>query len=146
MNEVCAFAGHSMFVECRLNFEKLKNTIEELIISGVCEFLFETHGEFDKMCLNACLNLKEKYSHIKICRVFSNVSALLREKNNNNVENICYDIENFHFKQRITKTNEFMIDKADVVVFYVDIDITNSGASKTYKYAIKKNKKIINLY
>ena len=39
-----------------------------------------------------------------------------------------------------------MIDESDVIIFYVK-ESENSGAYKTYKYAIKKkNKTIINLY
>ena len=87
--KVCTFAGHSMFVECKLSFEKLKNTIESLISQGVNEFLIGSHGEFDKMALLACLDLKEKHSHIKIYKVFSNISTMLKEKNvNNNIEKI----------------------------------------------------------
>ncbi len=47
--KVCAFFGHSMFVKCRLDFELLKNTIEDLIINhGVGIFFVGTHGEFDE--------------------------------------------------------------------------------------------------
>ena len=147
MKKVCAFFGHSMFVECRLNKELLKNTIEKLIVDGVETFLVGSHGEFDKMCLTACCSLKEKYPNIKICKVYTNIHSLIKEENyNNKIEKISYSIENFHYKQQITKSNEMMVNSADVVVCYADFNLTNSGAVKSIKYAQKLNKKIINLF
>lgn len=75
-------------------------------------------------------------------------------KNNNDykidayldVEVFSYPIENYHFKQRIIKTNEKKIDAANIVVAYVDMNEIKSGAKKSLKYAKNKGKKIINLY
>ena len=135
-----------MFVECRLSYEKLKNTIENLISKGVDEFLIGTHGEFDKMCLLACISLKKVYSNIKIFKVYSSISKILKEPKIKHIENVCFNIEQFHYKQRIKKSNEFMIDKADIIVCYVDENLNHSGAKTSFVYAKKKNKKIINLY
>ena len=144
--KICSFAGHSRFVECRLDFEKLINTLQELINNGVEEFLVGNHGEFDRMALHACLFLKKNNPQIKVTKVFSSINALLKEPTNKNIQNICYDIEEVHFKRKITQTNEIMIEKSDVVVCYVDEQITHSGAKNSLNYAKKKNKKIINLY
>ncbi len=38
-----------------------------------------------------------------------------------------------------------MIDKSDVIVFYVE-EREDSGAYKAYKYAKQKKKRLINLY
>ena len=146
MSKICTFVGHSKFVKCRLNFEKLKSTLEELINEGVDNFYIGTHGEFDTLCLNACVSLKEKYSHIAIFKVFSYISQILKEPKMKNIDNICFDIEHIHFKQKITKSKELMIDKSDIIICYVDEEITHSGAKNSLNYAKKKNKKIINLY
>ena len=147
MKKVCALFGHSMFVECRLKLEFLISTLENLIKSGVQSFLVGTHGEFDKLSLHACCYLKDTYPNIKIYKVCSNINSLIKNKNyNKKVDVISYEIEKFHYKQRITKSNEIMIDSADVIVCYVDESACNSGALKTFKYSKKKNKEIINLY
>lgn len=135
-----------MFVKCRLSKEKLRNTVEELILNGVNIFFIGSYGEFDIMCLNICVALKEVYSNINIFKVYSNISALIRDRTYMNYENISFDIEHLHYKQRIVKSNQIMIDKSDVVVCYVDEQIRNSGAKLSFNYAKKKNKKIINLY
>lgn len=69
-------------------------------------------------------------------------------KSNYNYE-IKYDgiiyppIENIPFKFAISHRNRWMIDKADVVIAYIDHSF--GGAYKTFKYAESKNKYIINL-
>jgi len=147
MQKVCAFIGHSMFVKCRLSVEELKNTIEKLIQNGVNTFLIGTHGEFDEICLEICCSLKNKYTDIKICKVCTNLHTIMKENNyNEKIEIISYPIENFHYKQRITKSNEMMINSANYIISYVNETTFNSGALKSLKYAKKKNKHIINLF
>ncbi len=147
MKNVCSFFGHSMFVECRIDLKKFKTTIETLIKKGVHTFLVGNHGEFDKLALQTCLELKDKYSHIKIIKVLSNISSFSKEKlHNKNIEIITYPIEQYHFKQRILKTNQFMIDNSDVIVAFVDMREIKSGAKQAILYALRKNKQIINLF
>lgn len=147
MNKVCAFFGHSMFVFCRLNYDKLKNTIEKHILSGFSTFLIGCYGEFDKMSLRACLDLKDKYPEIKICKVYANISKLMKEKGiNTKIEYISYPVEHFHYKNRIIQTNKIMVNNADLIICYDDIEITNSGAFKAINYAYKQNKKVVNLF
>ena len=147
MNKVCTFIGHSMFVKCRLSMEELKNTIENLINNGVKTFLIGSHGEFDEMCLDVCCSLKNEYKNIKIFKVCTNLQTIMKENNyNENIEIISYPIENFHYKQQITKSNEMMIDSANLIISYVNEMNFNSGALKSLKYAKKKNKNIINLF
>lgn len=140
----CTFIGHSILV--KLNFDKLKSAIEEQIKNGAQEFLIGTYGEFDKLCFLTCLELKKTYDHIKIFKVFANISKMMKEEANRNYKVISYNIEHFHFKQRITKTNQSMIDSSDMLICYVDPCVTYGGAFAGFKYAKKKNKKIINLY
>ena len=147
MDKVCAFIGHSMFVRCKLSLEVLKNTIENLVNIGVETFLIGSHGEFDEICLEVCCSIKDKYPYINIYKVCTNLYTIMKEKNyNKKVEIISYPIENFHYKQQITKSNEMMIDRANYIVCYVDETTFNSGALKSFKYAKKKNKQIINLF
>ncbi len=145
--KTCAFFGHSMFVECRLDFKKLKDTIKNFVLLGFSSFLIGTHGEFDNLCLKACLELKKEFSHIEINKVYTSFTRSLKEKNiSNSVNYISYPIELFHYKQRITQFNIFMVDDADVVICYVDETLKNSGVVKAIKYAYKQNKIIYNLF
>ena len=51
--------------------------------------------------------------------------------------------ESFHPRYAISKRNEWMIKKADIVATYVTRSI--GGASKFKSLAEKKNKKVINI-
>jgi hypothetical protein len=53
-------------------------------------------------------------------------------------------IETTYPKFAILRRNEWIIEKSDFIIFYVSR--TFGGAYKAMKYAIKLNKKFINLY
>lgn len=147
MSKVCAFFGHSILVKCKVNLEKLKEYIKVFILNDFSSFLIGTHGEFDELCLSACLELKKEFPHIKIFKVYSNISSLLRDRNyNKNFEQISYNVEDLHFKQQITQTNRFMIDDANTIICYVDTNLTHSGALSAMNYALKTNKNILNIF
>ena len=57
-----------------------------------------------------------------------------------------FEIEEEYFKRRITRSNELMIDKSDILICYVDESRTRSGAKAALKYAVDKGVEIINLY
>ena len=59
---------------------------------------------------------------------------------------LIYDIETVHFKRRITYSNRRMIDECDLLICFVEEIITTGGAAAAYRYAKKKNKKIINIF
>ena len=60
----------------------------------------------------------------------------------------CYDgsilpeIEELHYKQKITKRNEWIIDHCNILVCHIE-ETYKSGAYRTLKYAQKQNKPII---
>ncbi len=61
-------------------------------------------------------------------------------------ETIFYDIEEVHFKNRITVSNKKMVDDSDLIICYVDMNSYKSGTKTTISYALKQNKKDINLF
>ena len=63
-----------------------------------------------------------------------------------NVETVMYDIEQEHFKRKISISNKKMIDCCDTLICYVDTTRAYGGAVRAYKYAIKKGLHIVNLY
>ena len=151
MSKTLAFFGHR-----RLWGKNIRQQLKEVIES----FLFEelncligTHGDFDKLVLSVCREIKNKQPKINITIVFTSLNFL-----NKNVEGFCkadmyddvntmvYEIEEVYFKEKINVSNRKMIDDSDFVICYVDMTLPKSGAKKAVKYAMKKNKKVINLY
>lgn len=141
MKKICSFCGHggiSYSIEVQ---EKVKDTIEALITDGVDTFLLGGYGNFDIMAARTVYNLKSKYPHIKSILV---VPYLNRTYNTDYYDETEYPaIENVPMRFAIVKRNEWMVNKADVVIAYVEHDW--GGAYKTYDYAIKKKKQLINI-
>ena len=150
-----SFFGHRNIVNITEIKKTLKNTLNN-IINNDLHFLIGTHGDFDSIALSTALELyNETPMKIKISLVFSNLSILNKDKygykitdylKNKPIEPIIYNIEEVHYKNRITISNRNMIDNSDLIICFVDMNKRNSGAKNAIIYAEKNNKKIINLY
>ena len=64
----------------------------------------------------------------------------------NDVITLTHPIEETHYKRQITLSNQYMINDSNLIICYVNDKSFQSGALTTLKYAMKNNKKIINLY
>ena len=150
------FIGHrNIYENIR---EKLKETVENEIKNGCKYFTMGTHGDFDKMALSVCRELRNTYKDIKIEVVitsFKSIEPIIDhdeiygdEKYTpyDDVETIMYNIEETHYKRQIIESNHQMIDDCDTVICYVNQKNSYSGAKYAYQYAKKKGKEIINLY
>ena len=151
INKKCVFFGHRNFVSrCESD---LKLTVEKLINSGITEFYIGAHGDFDKLAYKVCRELKLKYNNIKIMLVFTSEKLFKKDKAGYSIsdyypdtECISFFVEDKFYKARITETNKQMVDLCDMVCCFVDMSVNLSGAKTAIKYAMKKNKQIINLY
>lgn len=122
--------------------ESLYNTIEEMIKKGAKEFLLGGYGAFDTLSADILTKLKESYPHIRRTLV---VPYIDRECDSKLYDESVYPpIEKAPKKLAIIKRNEWMIDNSDIVIAY--IKYSWGGAVRTYNYATRKQKQIINLY
>ena len=132
------FCGHSNLSqeEKAIAERELHIIIESLILHGATEFLLGGYGDFDLMCAKCVRRMKEKYAHIKSVLV---VPYIDRKYNKELYDCIEYPpLETVPKRYAISKRNEYMVDKAQVVVVYVRH--AWGGASKTLEYAKRKNK------
>ena len=142
--KVVAFAGHRYDWHCIGVEDKLPQVLEELIHKGYTVFYDGNYGAFDKKCTSAVLELKHKYPHIKLIRI---LTYYHHEKDKYELPS-CYDgsilpeIEALHYKQKIVKRNEWIIDNCNILVCHIE-ETYKSGAYRTLKYAQKQNKPII---
>lgn len=145
-----AFIGHREIFDKNIR-KKLELAIEIEIKKGCRFFTMGTHGEFDKLALNICREMRVIYPEIKIEVVITSLNNMKKDSMiyphpYEDVELIMYDIENAHFKQRITLSNRQMIEHCNTLICYVDKSVNRSGAKNTLLYAEKLGMKIINLY
>ena len=144
---IITFAGHSIIP----NDPKIKTTVQQQIENNILTFesiicYLGGYGQFDNLCAHICKELKQKYSNIEIVYVTPYISS---EKSTNPILNtfdysIYPPIENTPPKFAISKRNEWMICKSDIVIAYVDHNF--GGAYKSLQIAKRKKKKIINIY
>ena len=144
--KIVAFAGHRFDWHCIGVENKIPLVLEELIQKGYTIFYDGNSGAFDKKCATAVIELKHKYPHIKLIRI---LTYYHHEKDKYEIPS-CYDgsilpdIEELHYKQKIIKRNEWIIDNCDILVCHIQ-NTYKSGAYRTLKYAQKKNKIVINI-
>ena len=153
MKTIC-FLGHRQFFAKDLHerlSEEIKNNIspDEDVL-----FLMGRHGDYDKLALSVCRDLRKEYPKVKITVVFTSLAILRKPEEEmysvadmyDDVDTMIYNIEEEHFKNQIVSSNKQMVDDSDTVICYVDFSKRQSGANIAVKYAQKQNKKVINLF
>ncbi len=151
----CTFFGHRAIENSEKIKTKLLHIIEELVTKqGVDTFLFGSKSQFNTLCYEATGDIKKKYPNIK--RIYVRAEYPLIDESYKAY--ILKDYEDTYYPKSIinagkasyVKRNCEMIDKSSIcVVYYSDNCLKsykrNSGTKVAFEYAVRKNKKIINL-
>ena len=143
-DKVVCFAGHRFDWQNIGIEERLKQTIIELIEKGYNVFYDGGKGYFDQLSASIVIELKKKDPQIKIYKILTYYHHD-NEKyglSKNYDGSILPEIEEFHYKNKITKRNEWIVNNSDILVCHV-YETFKSGAYNTVKYAKKTNKPII---
>ena len=158
MDKKICFIGHRNVYKYGEIEKRLYNLIEEKIIDGYKCFTMGTRGEFDKLALSVCRQLRNFYKFIKIEVVITSFKTIESKIEHdeifgdekfmpyNDVQTVMYEIEEVHLKKQIIVSNQQMIDTCDTLICYVDTNRYVSGAKIAMKYALKKGLNIINLF
>lgn len=169
-HKTCSFFGHRKIETVNILKQELKECIEELIIKrDVKTFLFGSKSEFNDLCHSVVSDLRVKHPNIKrICYTCKSECCTLetereeREKIYSRLlkRKICllgFEEEVEHKtkyeagRASYIERNQSMINDSDYCIFYYNknytpLTKTNSGTKIAYEYAIKKKKKVINLF
>ena len=117
-----SFFGHRIVPEFREAEERVEALIHTLLLENeYVEFLVGRNGDFDQIVTSAVKRQQRRYDEIEICEAASRS----------------------HPKSAIQIRNQQMVDRSDLVVFYVDH--SSGGAYQTLRYAQRKNKALLNL-
>jgi len=157
MNKRCCFIGHR-----RIGFGPIRERLEQAVkieINNGCKFFtMGTHGEFDTLALDVCKMFRAEIKDVEIEVVLTSLNKIKKqlifedafgkvfEIPYSDVKTVMFDMEQEHFKRKITLSNRIMLDSCDIVICYVDKRKIQSGAKSALNYAMKKGLKIINLY
>lgn len=138
---IVAFFGHREIIHSEELSVKLETVIRNLIHDGADEFLLGGYGAFDVLAAKTVRKLKTDYPQIH--------STLVLAYLNHDYDNDLYDetvyppLEKVPMKYAITKRNEWIINKADIIVSYVEHGW--GGAASARNFAKRKKKKIISI-
>lgn len=133
----CTFFGHR---DCPSNIhDKLSAEIEQLITrEGVDTFYVGTQGAFDRLVYAALCDVRKRYN-IKVFRV---LAYMPKPGDTNTADTILPEgLENSHPRYAIVKRNEWMLNRCEYVIAYVNH--ISGGSYKFVKAAEKMGKKVI---
>lgn len=139
----CTFFGHR-YISDEIE-EILTSLLIKLIENDVSIFYVGSQGDFDHTVIKILKCLKIKYPHISYYIVLAYLHATKDNYYFDYFENTLYP-EGLEFvpqKYAIVKRNQWMIEKSDYVIVYVNQ--TFSNASKFKALAEKKGKNVINI-
>lgn len=152
---VCFIGHRDIFENIR---EKLKEAVENEIKNGADFFTMGTHGDFDRMALGVCRELRKTYKHITIEVVITSFKTIEPIIDHDeifgdekyypyaDVQTTMYNIEEEHYKRQIIASNKQIVDSCDTLICYVNKKHNPGGAKTTMNYAKKQGKTIINIY
>ena len=144
-----AFIGHRQIFSKDIS-ERLIAAVQTEIENGCKEFTMGTHGEFDALSLSACRSLRSTYKELEIEVVITSLNTIKKDGKLAapfaDVKTVMFDIEETHYKRKITLSNRQMIDGCDALICYVNPLEYRSGAKTALRYAEKRGLKIVNLY
>ena len=147
--EICrvAFIGHRTINASYTHERKLEDIVKKMLHNKkYVEFYLGRNGDFDILAASvikcAQSSLGHENSSLILVQPYAMKDDVYFEKF---YDEISYPISNkTHHKAAITERNKWMIDNADFLIAYVELN-RNGGAMTTLKYAQKKGLKIINL-
>ncbi len=147
-DKICSFFGHR---EVNIT-DELKNLTYNEILKAIefgCNiFYFGGYSNFDFLCLDLVNEIRKTNPNFNITTVYCvPQERYLRKKSpyfyKGDYDEVIYLTPSFDgWYKSIYFRNLAMIDASSYVIFYVE-ERENSGAYKTYKYALKQKDKII---
>lgn len=151
VEKTCSCFGHSNVDITDELTARTRIEIDKAIEDGVRIFLFGGRSDFDDLCYDLVTEKRNTNLQLNIKRVFCfALDKQLRKpprwfirKEYEALECPTKDFD--YWYTSIYYRNLAMIDQSDLILFWVE-QRENSGAYKTYRYAIKKHKRIVNLF
>ena len=147
---IITFVGHGSMQFSHDLSRKIKKTIlENTGIGEAVTFYCGGYGDFDIHCASVCRSSKSHIPNCEVVFVTPYFTSSQQAKLKNFVDMGLYDsivyppIEKTPPRFAISKRNEWMISKADLVIAYVSR--TYGGAYQTLQFARRKKKRVINL-
>jgi len=147
-----SFFGHRrIYDQLRLDGELDELIIRLLRENSYVEFLVGRDGDFDQLVSSAIRRCQREYGHHNSSHIWvmPYPTSFFRDNEEacyayyDEIE-ICEESSLNHFKAAFQVRNRHMVDRSNLVIFYVETK--EGGAYQTMQYAIQQGKEHINLY
>ena len=139
---IVTFCGHSQFYETNKYVNQFLEILEQEIGDSETEMYLGGYGGFDSFCYACCKEYQKSHPSVRLIYVTPYLKTdPIYEKNYDSV--IYPGLEDKPQRFAISYRNKFMVDKADIVIAYINHNW--GGAYNTYTYAKKKGKRVINI-
>ena len=147
-----AFFGHRYLD----NFRNVERLLEEQIRKLIdekeyVEFLVGRNGDFDQCVASSVLRVRKNYRDDNSALVLVLPYSTAEYRNNQQAFHdyytdieICCAASKAHPKSAIQIRNREMVERADLIICFVERH--SSGAGQTVKYALERGKTVINLH
>jgi len=145
---IVTFCGHGNFQKTEEYERKIIAFLEEKIGDSSADMYLGEYGGFDRFAYDCCKKYKNTHPNISLIFVTPYLSVEY-QKNHLEYKQSRYDlilypeIEDKPKRFAISYRNKYMVEQADYVIAYIDHAF--GGAFKTYQYAKRKKKAIINI-
>lgn len=151
IKKTCSCFGHYDIDITDALIARTRIEIDKAVADGVRVFLFGGISDFDDLCYDLVTEKRNAEPQLNIKRVFCfALDKQLRKpphwfvrKEYEALECPTKDFD--YWYTAIYYRNLAMIDRSDLILFCVE-ERENSGAFKTYQYAVKKRKRFVNLF
>lgn len=155
MERRVSFIGHSSILPMDIE-ERVENAVKEQLNLGCNNFIMGTRGDFDQIAMRVCRRLQMSNENLFFEVVITSLNQLkpivecdrfgiYKYYPYEGINTVMYDIEECHYKRRITESNRQMIANSDTLICYVNEERLSHGAKSAMKYAIKRGINVINL-
>ena len=148
---ICTFFGHREINITDRLYSATSAEIMKAVEIGYRLFYFSGYGAFDALCHKIVTKAKNEFPNLNIKRIYCvsrerYLHKSVRYFKREDYDDIIYLTPSFDgWYKSIYFRNCAMIDNSNLVIFYAE-NSEQSGAYKTYKYAKKRNKQLINLW
>ena len=145
---IVTFFGHRDFVAGEMYEEMLMSAFEEAVAGEDVEFYLGDQGAFDRFAYVCAKKYKEIHTNASLVYVTPYLTEDYQRRHlcglRGKYDSIIYpNIENTPLKYAILARNKYMVQKADLIVAYVDHSW--GGAYQMLCFAKKNQKAILNL-
>jgi uncharacterized phage-like protein YoqJ len=144
---IVTFCGHSSFFPKEKHRIDMLKILEEQVGNNRADLFLGGYGGFDSFAYSCAREYKKTHPGVSIVFVtpYLNDNYIKKYIKSGRYEydHILYpDIENKPLRLAILYRNRYMVEKADVVIAYVN---RKGGAYQMHQYAKRKSKEIFNL-